>query len=150
MKPYLLLLLAGASCLVPPPCITRAQEPMLRYLLPVRDTPARASTVARWGLSAPVSNGFSDPNAIVYDQAYVDAYVAWAIDAPIACGAATYRLAMKDRVVEFGSGLDEAYLGQQLRADDLIRFVRARTEGKVEERTFRIGRADGIEALRER
>src|SRR5438552_18508705 len=39
----------------------------LRYVLPVQDN--KKTSAARWQQAAPVVDGFSDPNQIVYDQA---------------------------------------------------------------------------------
>jgi hypothetical protein len=147
MKPCTLAVLLSASCLASWSC-AQAPEGSLRYLLPVQDAHAGEGTAGRWGLAAPAVDGFSDPNRIIYDQAYVDAYVAWAMDTPIVCGAATYRVVTKDGVVEFTSGLDATYLGTQFRAEDLMRFLRTRTEGKAAERTFRVKRPDAGELLR--
>jgi HEAT repeat protein len=121
----------------------------VRYWLPTQDLSVKKSSVERWGLAAPVADELSDPNAIVYDQAYIDAYVKWAVDTPIACGPATYWITTPEKVLQINSGLDEADLGRRFRADDLIAFLKTRIEGKAIERTFKINRADAAEMLRE-
>src|SRR5437868_1800505 len=83
----------------------------VRYRLPVQDPSRMKSSAARWGLAAPVVGDFSDPNALVYDEAYMDKYVAWAVDSPINCGSATYWITTSDKAIRIDGGLDEAYLG---------------------------------------
>lgn len=120
----------------------------LTYRLPAKS--AGESTAETWGLAAPKDDeGYSDPNRIVYDDAYVDAYVDWAVNSPIACGAATYRVSTPDGVKNVSSGLDESYLGGQFRAERLMAFLKQRLEGEAVERTFRVTNAELARVLRE-
>src|SRR5258707_8290287 len=93
------------------------QETTLRYLLPVQDLSDKKTSAARWGLAAPIADDFSNPNAIVYDQTYIDTYISWAEDSAIVCGEATYWIETSDEVIEVNWGLDQSYLGQRFRAD---------------------------------
>jgi HEAT repeat protein len=121
----------------------------LRYLLPVQDPAEKKSSAVQWGVAAPVVDGFSDPNLIVYDQAYMERYVHWAVDTPIACGEAMYLITAAEGVLQVSGGLDESYLGQRFRADDLLRFLRTRTEGKTVERTFRVEYPEAVRVVQE-
>ena len=109
----------------------------LRYTLPVRPHPP-ASTAAQWERGAPVVQGNAQPMRIVYDQAYMEAYLRWAVDAPTECGAASYRIQSDAAAREFTSGLDMAYLGRQFREQDLVAFLKERVEGARQTRTFRM------------
>ena len=120
----------------------------LRYALPMR-TGKPASSAAKWGLAAPIIDGDANPNRIVYDLAYLEAYLHWAVDAPTACGAATYQIRMEASVEEFTSGLDAAYLGRQFQERDLLRYLQERVEGKRSEQTFQIQDAAACQAIRE-
>jgi len=141
----LIVVFGASSCSAQP----EKAPATLRYWLPAQDLSAKKSSVERWGLAAPIIGEFSDPNALVYDQAYIDAYVNWAIDTPISCGPATYWIATPQKVLEVNSGLDEAELGRRFRADDLLAFLKRRIDGKAIERTFKINRADAAKMLRE-
>src|SRR5688572_25964951 len=78
----------------------------LRYELPDQEAAERKSSVARWGLAAPVEGELANPNRIVYDQAYVEKYVEWAATAPIACGPATYVIVTPREELSVVSGRD--------------------------------------------
>src|SRR5262245_25536927 len=107
-----------------------AGEPVVtvRFLLPVQEK--QPGSVEKWGLAAPVVDGFSDPNLIVYDDDYVERYLPRMIHSPPQCGAATYSISTPDGIIKFTGGLDTVYLGRDFRADDLVRFLKTRTEGK--------------------
>ena len=120
----------------------------LRYVLPEQDV-AAASTAAKWSLAAPMEGERSDPNRIVYDQAYMEKYVEWAANAEIACGPATYVIITPEGERSFVSGQDEAYLGVRFKAEDLLAFLKTRTAGKRIERTFRVDNAEAAKVLRD-
>jgi HEAT repeat protein len=120
----------------------------LQYVLPEQEVTA-TSTAARWSLAAPVRGELADPNLIVYDQAYVEAYVNWAVNTPTECGPATYVIVTPQGERSVVSGLDGSYLGQRFRAEDLLGFLKTRTAGKRIERTFRIDNAEAVKVLRD-
>jgi HEAT repeat protein len=120
---------------------------VLRYRLPAKS--GGVSSAVRWELAAPVVDEYSDPNRIVYDDAYVQRYVAWAIDAPIACGPASYRIDTGEGIVEATSGLDERYLGMQFRAEALLAFLKTRVEGEAVEKEFRVDHPELGKLLRD-
>jgi hypothetical protein len=140
MNAVLLAAVLGAGApqppLAPPPREADQDFVAVKFLLPVQDP--QVGTVAKWGLAAPVVDGFSDPNRIVYDDDYIKHYLPYAIHPVIKCGTATYTIATPGGVVEYHGGLDQTYLGQKFRAEDLIRFLKTRTEGKRAEKTFRV------------
>ena len=108
------------------------------------------STVEPWKLAAPHDgDGYSDPNRIVYDDAYIDAYVDWAATSPIACGAANYEIAVDEGVRQVTSGLDERYLGTKFRAEALVEFLKSRVEGESVERTFRVSDPELVRVFRD-
>jgi len=125
------------------------QSVSLRYLLPAPEPPSSTISAPQWGLAAPVADGFSDPNRIVYDEAYMDQYVEWAMNAAHVDGPATYSIATRESVVQVASGLDESYLGQRFRAEQLMRFLQTRAEGQRIERTFQIENRELRQLLRD-
>lgn len=109
---------------------------LLRYRVPAGNN--GDSTADRWGMAAPVVDECSDPTRIVYDDAYVLRYVAWAIDTPTACGTASYKIVTPEGITHVESGLDEMYLGSQFRAAALTAFLATRVEGGSIEKEFRV------------
>jgi hypothetical protein len=117
----------------------------VRYVLPEQDA-ASKSTAKQWSLAAPVEGELSDPNRIVYDRAYMEKYVEWAIG-PIACGPAAYVIVTPQGEMSFVSGPN--HLGQKFKAEDLIRFLKTRTTGNRIERVFRVKNAEAVKVLRD-
>jgi HEAT repeat protein len=110
----------------------------LRYRVPMSER-ADKSSAEKWGLAAPVVDGCSDPNRIVYDEAYVEKYVHWAITADHVDGIANYEIVLPEgEKTTFHGGLDESYLGHRFRAEDLMRFLKARVQDVGEERDFTV------------
>lgn len=77
-------------------------------------------------LAAPIVDGFSDPNAIVYNQFHYRCFVQYWSQAPIQCGAAQYEMRVSGKIVPFFGGLDEIYLGRRFDAEQCLRFLDAR------------------------
>jgi hypothetical protein len=119
----------------------------LRYILPEQKDMEGKSTAARWGVAAPVENEISDPNQIIYDQAYIEKYVDWIMQGH-GCGAAEYWIVTPQGERTMQSGLDEIYLGRRFVADDLVKFLKSRVEGKRTERTFRVTNDEAVKVLR--
>jgi hypothetical protein len=108
------------------------------------------STAGEWNLAAPKDGeGFSDPNRIVYDDAYVEAYVEWAVNTPTECGEASYQIATDEGVKSVSAGLDQVYLGSQFRAERLTALLKSRVEAETVERTFRVMNPELGRLLRE-
>jgi HEAT repeat protein len=110
----------------------------LRYRVPMSNR-ADESSAERWGLAAPVVDGCSDPNRIVYDEAYVEKYVQWAISADHVDGMANYEIVLPEGgKTTFYGGMDELYLGRRFRAEDLMGFLKTRLQDVGEERDFTV------------
>jgi hypothetical protein len=90
-------------------------------------------------LAAPVVNGFSDPNGIVYDKKHFRQFVRVYRDRPYIDGAASYEVVTSKGTVKYQGGLDYAYLGQRFRADSLIRFLQSKVKG---DKKVHIGKMD--------
>jgi hypothetical protein len=121
----------------------------VRYRLPNQQALAAKSSAARWGLAAPAQGELADPNRIVYDQEYIEKYVDWAANAPIACGPATYVIVTPQGERSVQTGHDAIYLGRRFSAEDLVKFLKTRAAGTSVERTFRIGHAEAVKVLRD-
>ena len=78
------------------------------------------STVEEWGLAAPVVDGISDPNLIVYDQALVERYAEWAVNTPTECGPSQFTVVAGDSEVTVTDGLEHAYLGKKFKAEEKL------------------------------
>jgi hypothetical protein len=121
----------------------------LTYLLPEQGSSAGESTADPIGFAAPVVDGFSDPNRIVYDEAYMRRFVAWAADTPIVCGPSTFRMETSPSEIKCFGSRRECPLGERFRIDDLATFVQSRISGKRVVRKFRIVNAAAAKLLRE-
>jgi len=121
----------------------------VRYRLPNQESLKGESSSGRWGLAAPVEAELSDPNRIVYDQSYVEKYVDWAANTPIADGPGIYVIVTPQGERSVSSGRDAAYLGKRFSAEHLVGFLQARTAGKSVERTFQVNSAEAVKALRD-
>src|SRR5688572_21606989 len=129
--------------------VVQAKFIEVRYRLPNQQALAGKSSVARWGLAAPVEAELADPNRIVYDQEYIEKYVDWAAAGSIACGPATYVIVTPQGERSVQSGHDELYLGQRFSAEDFLTFLKTRAAGMSVERTFRVNHAEAVKLLRE-
>ena len=127
---------------------TRGSTVTIRYLLPATLPTGHVAATER-GFAAPVVDGCSDPTQIVYDDAYVGAYIEWALTAALVDGAARYTIVTPDEAIEVDSGLDESYLGRRFRAEDLIRFLEMRASVPAVERTFVIDDPKLVRLMRE-
>ncbi len=132
-----------------------SQEPdqeaavVLRYRLPIQSELMGESSAAPWGLAAPVIKEISNPTRIVYDEALIQCFAKWAVDAPIRCGAGSYAIETGDGVTTVSTGLDESYLGRRFRAEDLVLFLKNRIRAKTVERSVKITDPNVIKFLGE-
>ncbi len=88
----------------------------------------------KWTRAAPIVDGYSDPNRIVYDDAYLRSYEFR--DQSIRCGHGTYEIATSAGTILVHSGLEEWKLGTRFRMDDLLRFLQTRRDNPVIEQVF--------------
>jgi hypothetical protein len=130
----------------PSTAIAAEKAPTVRYMVPA-DQPEVASSSPKWGLAAPVVEACSDPNQIVYDGQYLEAYFEWAHGRTISCGIGTYCFVTPEGEILVESGLDERYLGMRFRTADLIRFLERRLDSPKVYREFTV---PGASAMRPR
>lgn len=124
---------------------------VLRYLLPSYDGGSfPKSEAAKWGLAAPIEDGYSNPNAIAYDAAYMDEYANWALNAKTICGVGSYEIVTDDGVRKLDSGLGYRYLGFRFRAEDLLQFLQRRVDGPSHEQSFKIQHPEALKAMAQR
>jgi hypothetical protein len=119
--------------------VVRGKFIEVRYRLPNQQVLAGKSSAERWGLAAPAQGELADPNRIVYDREYIEKYVDWAANAPIACGPATYVIVTPQGERSVQTGHDAIYLGRRFSAEDLVKFLKTRAAGTSVERSYRGG-----------
>jgi hypothetical protein len=149
MRIFLLILLLGSAVLgcgrndFPPAAEASAASVVDKVVIP---PPAAESSVAKWGVAAPIVDGYSDPNRIVYDDAYLRAYEER--DRSISCGSGTYEVAAPDGPIWVHSGCDEARLGMRFRVEDLMRFLQTRRDNPRFEQVFALRHPEVLERIR--
>jgi len=149
MRVFPLMLLLGSAVLgcgrndFPPAAEASAASVVERVVIP---PPAIESSVAQWGFAAPIVDGYSDPNRIVYDDAYLQAYEHRNRD--ISCGSGTYEIAAPDGSIWVHSGCDEAELGMRFRVEDLLRFLQTRRDNPRFEQVFALRNPEVLQRIR--
>jgi HEAT repeat protein len=146
-----LMLLLGSAVLgcgrndFPPAAEASAASVVDQVVIP---PPAAESSVAQWGFAAPIVHDYSDPNHIVYDDAYLEAYEHR--DVVITCGGGTYEIAAPDGPIWVTSGCDEARLGMRFRVEDLLRFLQTRRDNPRFEQVFALRNPEVLQRIRKR
>jgi HEAT repeat protein len=95
------------------------------FWLPIQ--PKKASSAVKFGLAAPVVDGFSDPNLIVYDDAYLREYFKQRSRVN-GFGMANYDFRLPGGDIRVAGDLHRTYLGRRFRADDLKLFLTTRVD----------------------
>lgn len=115
---------------------------------PVAARPQPSGLVdANWSQAAPIVDGYSDPNRIVYDDTYLRSYENR--DRSIRCGSASYEIVSRKYSIVVFAGLDERKLGWRFRIDDLLRFLETRRDNPHFEQVFPVRDVELLKRLRE-